>query len=459
VWLEKFNTAMPNTTPEPVPRGDPRLAVAGTLWLSSVPGGRFLGNAALLSPEIAVTAAANLSQESGVASEDLLFSFPGLLGSPGVYPMKAHVSATDTELGLAVLNVTGTPPRVPPQDLVSDEMPDQCETVFYEADKQTMGLFSAGVSPDFSSHKYGLSLPQKAAAILRRAPVFSAGRVVGIMAGGIGPPGFLEVMTIAAMAQSRATYAVRRLLPPTVAKKYVSADSKDSVPSSGATSGTEFDDATIFARLRASSRNVLERAEGMRRGSRQRELHMEHLIAGLFRSWETFFRKVGIDEPVLLDLIRSTTKTEIVRDSRPVGIDKLPPMSKHVRQALEAAVTWADKRGAKSIWSTHLLYGALSIEECSFIKVLLERGLRKEDISDAEEPQPTPDEPAVTSFGIDQAADPTQRVESKTTKSRKTSTGVGKPPASENLKTDVQVGPDGKAGCGLQSQTRTMILV
>jgi len=359
--------------------------------------------------------------------------------------MKAHVSTIDTELGLAVLNLTGAPPRIPPKDLVSDQMPAECDTIFYDADKQTMGLFSAGVSPDNSSHTYGLSLPEELAASLRGAPVFSAGHVVGIMAGSVRPPGFLEVMTIAAMAQSNATYAVLRLLPPTTSNRSVTADSKSSVSSSVITSRREFVEAAIFARLRASSRNVFERAEGMRRGSRQRELHMEHLIAGLFKSWETFFRKAGIDEPVLLGLVRSKAKTEIVRDARPVGIDKLPPMSKHVRQALQAAVTWADQRGAKSIWSTHLLYGALSIEECSFIKVLLQRGLRKENISDAEESPPEPDEPAVASFGIDQVADSTQRVESKTTKSRRKPPDEGKTPASENLM-DVPVTRDARIG-------------
>jgi hypothetical protein len=444
--LEELNTTMPKVNPEPVPRDDPRLAVAGTLWSSSAPGGRFLGNAALLSPEIAVTVATNLSRESGVASEDLLLSFPGLLGSPGVFPMKAHISTIDTELGLAVLNVTGKPPRMPPKDLVSDEMPAECETVYYDADDQKMGLFFARGSPDNSSHKYGLDLPEDLASTLRGAPVFSAGRVVGIMSGSMHPPGFLEVMTIAAMAQSRATYDVFRLLPPSTSNRLVSTDSKSSVRSLVVTSRTEFDDAMIFARFRASSRNVLERAEGIRRGSRQREIHMEHLIAGLFRSWAGFFRKAGIDEPILLELIRSKAKAQIAQDARPRGLDKLPPMSKHVRQALEAAVRRADQRGAKSIWSTHLLYGALSIEECSLIKVLLQRGLRKEDISDAEEPQPEQDGPAETAFEIDQVVEPPQRVGPKASKPGKKSPDEGKTPASENLKIDAPVSRDGRAG-------------
>ena len=58
----------------------------------------------------------------------------------------------------------------------------------------------------------------------------------------------------------------------------------------------------------------------------------------------------------------------------------MPPQSPHVHAALMVARAIADDRGSKRIQSRHLLYGVLSVEECTVTKALLGRDVRKEGI-------------------------------------------------------------------------------
>jgi hypothetical protein len=155
---------------------------------------------------------------------------------------------------------------------------------------------------------------------------------------------------------------------------------------------------------------------------------MEWLIAGLFESWTGFFERAGIDGEELRKIVQRTPGleeeelTEIVqrtipRDHFTVEIDKIPATSRHVRQALTAAASLADRKGAKHIRSTHLLYGALSVEDCRLISALMLRGVKKEGItaedervadSGADDPALVPAQPNPELM----AANPTPKVDS-----------------------------------------------
>src|ERR1017187_1871291 len=124
----------------------------------------------------------------------------------------------------------------------------------------------------------------------------------------------------------------------------------------------------------------------MRLALRQSNLHMEYLIAGLFDSWRSFFGKAKIDQSELWGIVSRTVKTELPLYTRVAEMDKLPPLSKHAREALLHAARYADARGAKQIYSTHLLYGALSVKECSLVQALNERGVLRENINFADGP-------------------------------------------------------------------------
>jgi hypothetical protein len=148
-------------------------------------------------------------------------------------------------------------------------------------------------------------------------------------------------------------------------------------------------DAEIFGRLSESGRKILERAYGMRTG-RQTKIHMELLLGALFEGWKGFFGKSTIDEAGLRKIIKETARVELPLSSTPIALTEMPPLSAHAREALMHAARYADERGAKQIWSTHLLHGALSVEDCRLIKALNERGMRREDIpSGSEEKLPT----------------------------------------------------------------------
>jgi hypothetical protein len=139
-------------------------------------------------------------------------------------------------------------------------------------------------------------------------------------------------------------------------------------------------DAELWAKLSPSSREALARAEGIRLALGRDRLHTEDLIAGLFPSWKGFFAKAGLNEEDFRIIVKDLFGKDLPRDYRVPDLDHLPPLSRNLIEALSEAARYADERGAKAIWSTHLLYGALSAKGSKTAQTLISRGVRREDI-------------------------------------------------------------------------------
>ncbi|HYM78803.1 MAG TPA: P-loop NTPase fold protein [Candidatus Dormibacteraeota bacterium] len=170
-------------------------------------------------------------------------------------------------------------------------------------------------------------------------------------------------------------------------------------------------DSDLFSRLSVSSRAVLGRAEAIRIWGHQDKIHMEQLIAGLFDKeggpTQRLFESVKIDRSSLVRVIRETVGTGIPAVYQATELTSLPRVSGHVQDALSAAATVAAAPGL--IRSRHLLYGALSINECSMIRALTKLGVNKDGIVLDEEADV--DEPVSPSPRIAEAG-PTPKVDS-----------------------------------------------
>ena len=160
----------------------------------------------------------------------------------------------------------------------------------------------------------------------------------------------------------------------------------------------DLNDPTLFARFSPACRGALRRAEGMRRTMGiTRDIHMEHLIAGLVEekdeTVEKLFRSAELDPPTILSILKETVKTDIPKTYRSPALVSLPRTSKHVGKAIQEAVRHANEKGAKHVRSRHLLYGALSIEECKVIKALADRvGKENLDVPHEKEADDSEDE-------------------------------------------------------------------
>jgi hypothetical protein len=140
----------------------------------------------------------------------------------------------------------------------------------------------------------------------------------------------------------------------------------------------------VFSRLTPSAHDALCRADGIRKIRRQRRVHMEHLMWGLYESprgqIKRIFREAGIEAEGLSDIIFNVVNVRIPPTYTPSELSEIPAISEHVQQGLEMARQIADERGSRTIRNRHLLYGALCVEACSVVKALVGRGVRKENI-------------------------------------------------------------------------------
>ena len=346
---------------------DPRVRIAGIVRDPHNPKA-IIGNATLLSERIAVTALFSRTEDV----RDVLLSFPGLGG--GVpekeadrFSVYAQVIARDEALGLAVLQLHESPPQWAVGDSLEWDPPSNApidfDIIFYEPTSWRIVAMRGQASTEGDSFVVRSRFPLIGGPLVG-ASVFHQERVVGILARGArerGDETEVPVMSLTAMANSTATDLVRKLRP-------------EAKP-------VAWDPAAFLARLEKPSREALERAEGMRHSATQSRFHMEHLIAGLFPSWKSAFQKAGIGgEAELNKIISEAGGKRITWTAPPVGLKMLPPMSGHVQKALEAAAKYADEKRAKSVWSKHLFYGVLSVDECSLIKSLRERGLTREKL-------------------------------------------------------------------------------
>lgn len=203
---------------------------------------------------------------------------------------------------------------------------------------------------------------------LSGAPIMVDGSVVGIAARADGLRWY--AISISAMAESRVTDAVRVLLRATP---------------------------ELFERLSISSKRALSQADAIRRSIGSTAVHMEHLIAGLYEKkdgpTQRLFHGAGLAPSDVRKLLSDVAEKELPETYPVNDVDRIPPSSAHVQKALSDALHIAEASGAAQLQSRHLLYGALSVDECHVVQALRERGIKKEDIQltdPATTPAPTP---------------------------------------------------------------------
>jgi KAP-like P-loop domain-containing protein len=196
-------------------------------------------------------------------------------------------------------------------------------------------------------------------AFARGAPVVVDNRVIGIIARRDAEQWL--VVPIARMAASDRTSIVGDLLP--------------------------LDAAAFFGQLSPSSRTALGVAAALHQQTGQDRVHMEHLILGLYAKKDGPTEHLVTAAKMTAEDLRSAIREAVEVDLPPLPatppptLTSLPPSSDHVRDAFVAARNIARVKRSPQVQSRHLLYGALSIEDCRVIRKLLEHNLRKEAIT------------------------------------------------------------------------------
>jgi len=360
--------------------------------------------------------------------EVFLIDFPGRDQSVLV---SAQLDELNTEAGYVLLSRTDHVPAGLdiPFFLESPKVGDVCRMAFCpsrEAHSRvenlsgTIWLVNGPMHRgDFSirvRENLGGSLPEDVAG----APVLLNGALVGILtdkARRSNIPGVsfeLDVQNLAGMAGSKAGASIRAIVR--------QARVKPSGIEDGTWIGPDFesgrsqveeggrrtpDDAEFWARLSPSSKGALERADLIRKALDQPEVQMEYLIYGLFEKidgpTQVLFRKSKIDQRalngILFPIISEEVGTAVFDQFRKLEaaglpaaqrLGAMPPVSRHVRDALLAAFRRSEDRGEHEIRSRHLLYGALSVGQCRVIQLLAQRGVKKEDVVHDEWADPIP---------------------------------------------------------------------
>ncbi|HET7040267.1 MAG TPA: P-loop NTPase fold protein, partial [Gemmatimonadales bacterium] len=216
------------------------------------------------------------------------------------------------------------------------------------------------------------------------APVVSGDALIGIMARARGREWYALPLTPDGLAGLRARREDAAQNANVAQQVTQQATSKGGEPRS-------FEAHDLLGRLSPSSRTALAHAAAMR--GDQDEIHMEHLVAGLFLKRdgpaERLFRRHGIADLAALRAALSEAVEHQLPETfpdRPPDLDDLPRLSGHATAALREAQTVADRNGAAQIQSRHLLYGVLSVSECKVTRALNGRGIRREDIALRDEP-------------------------------------------------------------------------
>lgn len=344
---------------------DPRsVAVAGLYGA----GGAFVGGAAVLADDLAVTtydviaAAREFDAEfdkTGAASEARLFlAFSAFSDPPSFYQIPARVEVVDPDFGFALLRLAAELPRPLSIDLLRNGAEpvdgDQCDILYY----QQNGVFAipsqvgSPVGPRFSLAVNGEIRPR-----LSGSPVFSGRQLVGIVSpvrksspfqshgfsAGLQAAPQIEALSIAYMSRSRVTLIVRSLLlpvllpsdlvGPTPSRVQVSQVGQGASSGSAASEGSALrpraassvdpvgpSDEELWARLTPSSRSALEKAAGMGQFLDHDSIHMEYLIAALFDKpagpTQQVLGAAKVDRQRLAQIIRETVGTVIPENYR-----------------------------------------------------------------------------------------------------------------------------------------------
>ncbi len=139
---------------------------------------------------------------------------------------------------------------------------------------------------------------------------------------------------------------------------------------------------SLIDRLSDEALTALGAAEGMRVAAEIGHIHMEHLLSGLFRQdpgpARLAVRAAGISDQGFARILKAASDngTPVPETSAVAALSPMPPVSNHVRQALQNALGSPDDPGRDArIDTKHLFAAAMSVSSCSLIKELDARGV------------------------------------------------------------------------------------
>ena len=131
-----------------------------------------------------------------------------------------------------------------------------------------------------------------------------------------------------------------------------------------------------FESLDPAAQTLIRHAEGIRRAAGEAAIHIEFLVLALAATDATFIARLHgrkLDYQAVAELL-GTPQVPLPGRSNytPTNVDMIPPLSKHVRTALDSARRLS---GNDPTSTADLLSGMFSIEDCSIIKQLLDIGI------------------------------------------------------------------------------------
>jgi ATPases with chaperone activity, ATP-binding subunit len=330
--------------------------------------------ATLVSPLLAVTSTEPTASENGTTVILRSSDWPS-----------GEVAATfyghDADMGIALLRLASAPMDLPDDLLASVEPP--VGSAWESFQPGNPGGISRGTVTNIvtrGGRRYLNLVTEFPSTTLKAGcPVLVGGRLGGIV--GVFNANERLAIPMSSIAQSSTLSTIGDLLP--------------------------LDEAAFFARLSPSSLTALGRARNMTAATGQDRIHMEHLILALHQKQdgpaERLFAAGNITAGELRNVLTSAVEARLPLEvSEPATLTSLPAASKHVLSAFIKARNIANAKKSDRIQSRHLLYGALSVEDCTVIQSLTKRGVRKESIP-IDDPVARARAQAIAGFGSDEA--------------------------------------------------------
>ncbi|HEX8106858.1 MAG TPA: hypothetical protein VF516_03975 [Kofleriaceae bacterium] len=207
------------------------------------------------------------------------------------------------------------------------------------------------------------------------APVIIEGRVLGLISGVVlpGRSGGLSTFLVAPFSALRGTPLAERLAALGLADHAADPES----PPSPVLTPADPEDARLFAMLSPRARLALSHADAMRRAMQLESVHIEQLVAALQQQSSNLaadaLAAAGLDEQGLRDLVAQITGAALPEAVQSATLSTLPPLSVHARDAVVAASRLSSDG---IIHLRDLLAGAMSVTGSSFIRALIELGVR-----------------------------------------------------------------------------------
>jgi hypothetical protein len=325
--------------------------------------GRFVGMAALVYPDLALSVIAGVAQD-----KEYQLEFPGRQPST----VQATVELTDSSLNLSLLRLY-TP--IPLDVTAASYIPQPgavWECLTYQS-VSSPSLFATGIVLGTWNRNGRLYLHLKPsieddARGMNGAPIIVNNVVVAVLeshGGAILDEWF--AIPLSAVESGPIGAAIRNKYPTPTPQSPKPQQSPPAQPE------PDFDPAAFFARLTDNALASLERAEAWRLVLNQSKIHMEHLLVGLYRQPDSPMRRLARDAKLfnerdfrkLFSANNAGLASGVTLVSDP-KLTSLPPISGHVRKAFVAA----QKTGPRAIGRRILMNAALSVQDCGVVTAL-----------------------------------------------------------------------------------------